>query len=163
MDPSRLTIVRHLLPISLLPFVVIVLVPFWLLSSYPSRFSPNWVLQLAGLALFIIGFMLFVWCVGLFARIGQGTLAPWDPTRNLVARGPYQYVRNPMISGVALMLVGEALFVPSLALLSWSLTFMVINHLYFIFSEEPGMEKRFGESYRSYKASVPRWLPKVHL
>jgi protein-S-isoprenylcysteine O-methyltransferase Ste14 len=45
----------------------------------------------------------------LFAKVGQGTLAPWDPTRNLVAVGPYRFVRNPMISGVALMLMGQAL------------------------------------------------------
>jgi hypothetical protein len=26
-------------------------------------------------------------------------------------------------------------------------------------SEEPGLEARFGESYRVYKQQVPRWLP----
>jgi protein-S-isoprenylcysteine O-methyltransferase Ste14 len=34
----------------------------------------------------------------------------WDPTRNLVAVGPYRFVRNPMIIGVALMLFGQAMF-----------------------------------------------------
>jgi protein-S-isoprenylcysteine O-methyltransferase Ste14 len=99
--------------------------------------------------------------VGLFARVGRGTLAPWDPTRKLVAVGPYRYVRNPMISGVALMLLGQALFWPSVAIAIWAGLFILINHLYFIFSEEPGLESRFGENYRQYKANVPRWLPRI--
>jgi protein-S-isoprenylcysteine O-methyltransferase Ste14 len=74
-------------------------------------------------------FALFCWCVGLFARIGKGTLAPWDPTRNLVAVGPYRFVRNPMIIGVALMLFGQALFRLSVVLGLWAFFFLCINHL----------------------------------
>jgi protein-S-isoprenylcysteine O-methyltransferase Ste14 len=33
-----------------------------------------------------------------------------------------------------------------------------MNHLYFILSEEPGLERRFGESYAEYKRAVPRWI-----
>ena len=38
--------------------------------------------------------------------------------------------------------------------------FFVVNHAYFIVSEEPGLEKRFGDDYRRYKQHVPRWLPR---
>ena len=55
------------------------------------------------------GFALPVWTVKLFVTVGQGTLAPWDPTSKLVVRGPYSHVRNPMITGVACILAGEAL------------------------------------------------------
>ncbi len=158
---------RHLLSIILLPFVVVVVVPAWLLNSAAgdTRWSDasliGWLLRTIGLVLFIIGLGLFVRCVSLFARVGRGTLAPWDPTRNLVAAGPYGYVRNPMISGVAAMLVGEALLWGSIALGLWASAFIAINHVYFVLSEEPGLEKRFGESYRAYKASVPRWIPRL--
>jgi protein-S-isoprenylcysteine O-methyltransferase Ste14 len=107
------------------------------------------------------GLALFGWCVSLFARVGQGTLAPWDPTRNLVAVGPYRYVRNPMISAVVLMLIGQALYLGSSAIGIWAFIFVCINHVYFVLSEEPGLEERFGEPYRVYKANVPRWLPRL--
>lgn len=63
----------------------------------------------AGLALF--GSTLF-----LFWTRGRGTLAPWDPPRVFVAKGPYRYVRNPMIGGVIFILLAEALVLRSRAL-----------------------------------------------
>jgi protein-S-isoprenylcysteine O-methyltransferase Ste14 len=154
-------VLRHLLAILLLPFVAIVAVPYWLLTAFAgsdTRWTGLWLL---GGALFACGFFLFAWCVRLFAFVGRGTLAPWDPTRTLVAVGPYRYVRNPMISGVAAMLAGEALLFGSWVVALWALLFVLVNHAYFLAAEEPGLERRFGESYRVYKASVPRWIPRV--
>jgi protein-S-isoprenylcysteine O-methyltransferase Ste14 len=163
-----LATLRHLLALVLLPFLVVVVVPYELLSAFATsgtRWSEGlpivWLPRASGAALFFIGFTLFVWCVSLFARVGQGTLAPWDPTHNLVAIGPYRFVRNPMISGVALMLIGEALFSGSWVLGLWACLFVLINHVYFVRSEEPGLERRFGASYRLYKANVPRWIPRL--
>lgn len=157
---------RHLLAVLLLPFVVVVVVPWWILTSLTewdlqwTLWSPSPVAQVAGLIAFVAGLGLFAWCFVLFARIGKGTLAPWDPTRRLVAVGPYRYVRNPMISGVAAMLLGEAWFFGSALLAGWVLLFILVNHLYFLVSEEPGLERRFGAAYTEYKESVPRWLPR---
>jgi protein-S-isoprenylcysteine O-methyltransferase Ste14 len=156
---------RHLLSIMLLPFLVVVVVPWALFGRSPDA-SPtdHSALRLgvfAGAAIFVWGFAFFGWCVSLFARVGRGTLAPWDPTRHLVVVGPYRYVRNPMISGVALMLLGEAAFWGSRAIGLWAASFLAINHLYFVLWEEPGLERRFGEEYRTYKAGVPRWIPRL--
>ena len=158
---GRMTVLRHLLAVLLLPFTVTVLVPWWLLTASAGGDVRSGVLGFAGAAVFALGFALFAWCVSLFARVGEGTLAPWDPTQKIVAVGPYRHVRNPMITGVATMLLGEALLFGSVAIGVWLLTFVTINHLYFIASEEPGLEQRFGESYRIYKANVPRWLPRL--
>ena len=159
---------RHLLSIFVLPFLVVVVVPYWLLTTFAAgdtRWvggSPIvWLPRSAGAVLVAAGLALFVWCVRLFATVGKGTLAPWDPARNLVAVGPYRFLRNPMISGVALMLVGQALFWGSWVMSIWSGVFVLINHLYFLLSEEPGLERRFGEHYRHYKANVPRWVPRI--
>ena len=65
----------------------------------------------AGALLAAAGLTMLAWTVTLFIRIGRGTLAPWDPTRKLVVRGPYAHVRNPMITGVLAILIGEALTV----------------------------------------------------
>jgi protein-S-isoprenylcysteine O-methyltransferase Ste14 len=163
-----LTVLRHLMSILLLPFTVVAVVPYWLLTALvasDSRWlvsSPiAWLSRSTGVAFIIVGFVLFSWCVSLFVRVGQGTLAPWDPTRNLVAVGPYRFVRNPMITGVALLLIGQALIWGSWVLGIWAGVFIIINHVYFVFLEEPGLEKRFGEPYRLYKDSVPRWVPRL--
>lgn len=66
-----------------------------------------------------------------------------------------------MITAVAAMLLGESLFFGSWLIGVWVLLFGFINHVYFVLSEEPGLERRFGESYRAYKANVPRWIPRL--
>ncbi|HEX6371031.1 MAG TPA: isoprenylcysteine carboxylmethyltransferase family protein [Longimicrobium sp.] len=162
-----LSIIRHLIAILLLPFMVVVMVPRWLLGTDAAAMgwggapAVDGLSRAAGAVVFAAGFALFAWCVLLFARVGQGTLAPWDPTQRLVAVGPYRHVRNPMISGVLLMLTGEALLWRSAALALWAGTFLLINHAYFLLSEEPGMERRFGDGYRVYRSHVPRWIPRL--
>lgn len=159
---------RHILAILILPVMVVLVIPAWLFDSF-AEYDTRWVgitsLTWAGLiagTLFVwVGFMLFVWCINLFAIVGQGTLAPWDPTRKLVLVGPYRHVRNPMIGSVAMMLMGQSLFWGSWVIGLWAASFILINHIYFIASEEPGLEKRFGGSYLEYKANVPRWVPRL--
>ncbi len=138
---------------------MVVLVPYLLLASYDH--NSHLVLLLLGVALFICGLALFITTLGLFIGIGRGTLAPWDPTKKLIIVGPYRYCRNPMISAVLFMIIGEALFFGSSALAVWALTFFVFNTVYFMALEEPGLLKKFGKSYAKYKQQVPRWLPKV--
>lgn len=108
-----------------------------------------------------LGLVLFVSTVGLFARVGKGTLAPWDATRRLVVRGVYRHVRNPMIVGVMCVLLGEATLLGSLPLLGWFALFLLANALYIPLVEEPGLERRFGTDYRFYKRNVPRWIPRL--
>jgi protein-S-isoprenylcysteine O-methyltransferase Ste14 len=104
---------------------------------------------------------MLAWTVTLFVRIGRGTLAPWDPTRKLVVRGPYAHVRNPMITGVLAILIGEALAFAARPLWTWAALFLAINHVYFLLSEEPGLADRFGAEYDEYKRHVPRWIPRL--
>lgn len=83
------------------------------LAQYDTRWPAGaplvWSPRLAGVVVFLIGLLFFVWCVSLFRRQGQGTIMPWDPTTRLVVAGPYRHVRNPMISSVLFMVAGLAL------------------------------------------------------
>ena len=158
---------RHLAAVLLLPFVVTVLVPRWALNAWATS-DTRWIsgslgesaARIGAMILFAGGIALFVWCIALFARVGQGTLAPWDPTQRLIAVGPYRHSRNPMITSVLAILAAEALFLGSRVLAIWCALFASFNHLYFLLSEEPGLRLRFGESYDEYKRAVPRWLPR---
>src|SRR5262245_16545775 len=107
-----MSLLRHVLSIAMLPFTVTVLIPWWIIRSYNVPLtvgtSPGAIaLEAGGLAAFAVGLLLFVSSLRRFASEGQGTLAPWDPPRRLVVRGPYRFVRNPMISGVIFILTAE--------------------------------------------------------
>jgi len=41
----------------------------------------------------------------------------------------------------------------------YALLLTVLINLYVVYIEEPGLEKRFSEDYRAYRAATPRWLP----
>lgn len=157
---------RHLIPILVLPFNVLITIPSIILlisGGIRVRWGIGWwQLCLSGLGvLFIIaGLTLIIRTVRLFHTVGKGTLAPWDPPSEFVATGVYLYTRNPMISGGVLALLGEVLVFGSVYLLAWLLIFFTAKTLYFILHEEPELEKRFGNSYRQYKSNVPRWFPR---
>jgi protein-S-isoprenylcysteine O-methyltransferase Ste14 len=158
---------RHALAIALLPGTAAVAVPAIVLLA-GERPSVGWGLGglaaalpvLFGSALIAAGLALWARTLRLFMRIGKGTLAPWDTTRHLVVEGPYSRVRNPMITGVLAVLIGEAALFGSPALLSWCGVFLAINWVYFVLHEEPGLERRFGDDYRAYRRNVPRWIPR---
>ena len=158
---------RHIRAIVLLPGTVTIVVPAVILAT-GDGIDWGWGLPTAaaaalvalGVALVTAGLALWAWTVRLFARVGEGTLAPWDPTRKLVAVGPYRHVRNPMISGVSCVLAGEAIALGSTGLVVWTAAFLAVNHVYFVLIEEPGLERRFGEPYREYRRAVPRWIPR---
>ena len=65
-------------------------------------------------------------------------------------QGPYRYVRNPMISGVAFLLAGEAALLGSIPLLLWFASVVAVNAVYLPLVEEPGLRRRFGEDYDVY-------------
>ena len=66
-----------------------------------------------------------------------------------------------MISGVFFVLAGEALALGSRGLAIWVSAFLVVNHVYFVFVEEPGLARRFGDDYDEYRREVPRWIPRL--
>jgi protein-S-isoprenylcysteine O-methyltransferase Ste14 len=149
---------RHAAAVLLLPVVATVGIPALIVWQSGATLGP---LAFVGVPLIALGLALLVSTIKLFASVGRGTLAPWDPTTRLVVRGPYRYVRNPMISGVLFILIGEAALFNSIPLLVWSAAFFAVNAIYFPLVEEPGLARRFGDDYERYKANVPRWLPRM--
>ena len=156
---------RHVGSVLALPFNVTVTVPallLWWKDCHPGfgfGLPVAIVGALLGASLIALGLLLMISTMRLFARVGRGTLAPWDPTAHLVVEGPYRHVRNPMISGVGAVLLGESLMTGSVALFIWFGLFMLLNAIYMPLSEEPGLIKRFGDEYREYARHVPRWIP----
>ncbi len=80
--------------------------------------------------------------------------------KEFVAFGPFRYLRNPMSLGGVILMTGLALYESSGCILLLGALLFLFLHLLVVYMEEPGLERRFGDSYRDYKRSVNRWLPK---
>ena len=158
---KRASSLAHIRDIILLPFMVTVVIPYFVYTPPVAKPFEATFLGVAGAIIGIFGLLLFCYTVFLFKTIGKGTLAPWSKKQKLVVIGPYRYCRNPMISAVLLILVGETLFLSSWELFAWALIFFIINTTYFIVYEEPRLLKQFGDEYQSYKQQVPRWFPSL--
>ncbi len=156
----------HLVAIMALPFNVTIVIPALLL--YFFNYRTGWglipfvkvLVVTAGIIIIVAGFIILVATIKQFATQGKGTLAPWNPPKRLVVDGPYRYSRNPMISGVSLILLGEVLVFGSIPLLIWFLYFTITNNIYIVKKEEPFLEDKFGIEYLEYKHNVPRIIPR---
>lgn len=155
------TLLTHLRDILILPFTVVCIVPYLIYDGQEKSMLDDVYWKIGGAILLVFGLCLFLYALYLFKTIAKGTVAPWSPKQNLVVVGPYRFCRNPMISGVLFILVGEALILGSPGILWWAVIFFFINTLYFVGVEEPMLLDRFGEDYRHYKQHVPRWIPRI--
>jgi protein-S-isoprenylcysteine O-methyltransferase Ste14 len=146
----------------LVPGTVTILVPYYLLSSRAHVPPLNLgVMRWFGVLPILGGVTIYLRCAWDFAMGGRGTPAPLDPPRELVVRGLYRYVRNPMYIGVALVVLGEALFLRAGVLLEYAVTAYLFFYLFVLLYEEPTLRRKFGESYDRYCRSVPRWIPRM--
>jgi len=139
---------------------LIVFVPARLLSW--SGVSPPATMGLAQVIAMLLGAAgasLALWCIATFVFAGKGTPAPFDPPRQLVVRGPYGVVRNPMYLGAGLALAGAALFYQSGSLAVYAALFLLCMHLFVVAYEEPTLRRTFGEAYEAYCRRIRRWWP----
>lgn len=151
-------ILKTLLFTIFVPGTVLGLVPRWLLGGFP-RPEPGLVTWL-GVLILVVGAGIYFRCAWEFAVRGLGTPAPIAPTKFLVTTALHRYVRNPMYIGVFGVLLGEMVTFRSMVLLEYAAFFCVAVQLFVIFYEEPTLRRQFGESYKEYCRSVPRWIPK---
>lgn len=107
----------------------------------------------------LIGSAVYSWCAWDFTFAGRGTPAPIDPPKELVVRGLYRYVRNPMYVGILSILLGEAFFFASQRVFEYAVVAFIFFFLFVVFYEEPILREKFGESYLQYCEDVSRWIP----
>lgn len=150
-------LVRNLLFTLVVPGSGGVWIPWWILTRGDATPQP---VAWPAIALIAAGAALYLWCLWVFATVGQGTPGPWDAPRRVVAVGPYRWVRNPIYLAALLVVVGEAWLFGSLALLGYAGAVAIFFHLLVVGYEEPTLGRRFGETYAAYRRGVPRWIPR---
>lgn len=139
-----------------------ILASFWLdkrwlflhFESSPWNLGP-------GVMVLIIGWLIFTWSAWVFLR-ARGTPVPFNPPSKLIISGPYKYIRNPMLLGLYIFLLGLGVILGSLSLIFiFTPLFALISVFYLKVIEEQEMEKRFGRQYLEYKAKVPMFIPRL--
>jgi protein-S-isoprenylcysteine O-methyltransferase Ste14 len=109
-------------------------------------------LTLAGLALGLLG----VWALG---RSGT-TVNPHRPDRTsaLVTTGVYAVTRNPMYTGLVLVLLAWTAWLAHPAGLVGVVAFVLYIDRFQTRAEEAALRAQFGAAFDRYRARVPRWL-----
>lgn len=109
----------------------------------------------------VIGLFLMISAILQFIRV-KGTPVPFNPPPKLVTTGPYAYVRNPMLTGVFVLLFGLGVLLRSISLVSiFTPVFILFNVWELKAVEERELEKRLGKDYVEYKKRVPMFVPRL--
>jgi protein-S-isoprenylcysteine O-methyltransferase Ste14 len=151
----------------LVPGVVAGYVPFLFMRNRIPDMKLG-VFHWAGLLIMITGIIIYLLTALSFLLKGKGTPAIWftkaisfligeEPIK-MVSSGLYKYSRNPMYLGVITTITGEGLYFQYSNVLWYALAFFVIINFVVIFIEEPHLEEKFGDQYRTYKKKTRRWL-----
>ena len=103
------------------------------------------------------GALLLGWFEWAMRRAGTPT-NPYKPSSGIVTEGPFRYTRNPAYLSMTMVYAGVAF----LARAPWALALLPVAlgviRRGVIEREERYLERKFGEEYLRYKASVRRWI-----
>ena len=139
---------------------LIILASLWLdrMLGFTGFLPESWSIYV-GAPVMVIGLFLMFWSVSIFA-LSKGTPVPINPPPSLVTKGPYGYIRNPMLSGLFIAMFGLGLRLNSIALPFILTPLFILLNVYEIRNiEEPELERRLGNLYIEYKNRVPRFFP----
>ena len=144
------------------PLVLAGFVPWWITHwEFRPAFFGFELTRAIGLMLIIAGVPGVVDSFARFALQGLGTPAPIAPTQKLVVTGLYRYVRNPIYIALVSVTVGQALLFGDGRLLGYGAVVWLVLHLFVVLSEEPILQLKFGMEYETFRANVPRWIPRL--
>ncbi len=106
-----------------------------------------------------IGIAVTAWSVIHFLR-AKGTPVPFNPPPKVVATGPYRYARNPMLTGVFLLLFGLGFAFDSVSLVCVFTPLYVLANVWELKQiEEPELVRRLGDEYLEYRRRTPMFIP----
>jgi protein-S-isoprenylcysteine O-methyltransferase Ste14 len=146
----------------LAPGCVAGLLPWWISRwQFRAPFAGYAPLRAIGAVFIAVGTYVILDSFARFALQGLGTPAPVFPTRHLVVKGFYRYVRNPMYVAVGVVILGQALLFGDIRVFEYALFFWFLAHLFVLVYEEPTLRKTFDAEYDIFRANVPRWIPRL--
>jgi protein-S-isoprenylcysteine O-methyltransferase Ste14 len=142
----------------LIPLTVLVVGAFldWRFPLAIISYLPLGLRILLGVALFATGIGMARAAERAMKRVGTN-VNPFRPALAIAQESIFRRVRNPMYVGMGLALLGIIVGFG----LEWTFVLFVVSfvvlHYGVVLREERYLERKFGDSYRAYKASVPRY------
>jgi protein-S-isoprenylcysteine O-methyltransferase Ste14 len=113
--------------------------------------------RMLGGASVVAGIAIGAAAIAALKRAGTN-LDPYKPTTALVTDGVFTLSRNPAYVGATSMYVGIALCTRSLPAFTLLPIVLALLDRLVVSREERYLEGRFGDDYRRYCATVPRWF-----
>ncbi len=147
------------------PLAAILLITQVLAAIDPTRLmvDESWgliVLEVAGLALYLAGFLLMAWALLTLGHNYQlGGNAPRSEDK-MVVGGPYALIRHPMYTSALSISLGLACLTQSLAFFGVFCIYLGLI-LLLVPLEEDRLQKAYGEQYASYRQKTGKLIPFV--
>lgn len=113
-----------------------------------------------GIGLTIIGIVGTLWAqlaMGASWRVGVDHGARTD----LVSRGPFRFVRNPIFTWMTFASAGLVLLTPNVVAIASFMTLLVALEVQVRAVEEPYLLRTHGDAYRRYAAATGRFVPGI--
>ncbi len=151
------------------PYLTVAVGLPWMVSLYLSikevgsidiGMMGNAVCSFIGLSLYVISIALWIWSA-ITLKYSFSFQVEVRETQEFICAGPYRYIRHPMYSSFIIMNMGIALSLRNLIHLFLTL-FIILPALHLRAREEEMLLSRyFGEGYRDYIRSIPRFIPRI--
>jgi protein-S-isoprenylcysteine O-methyltransferase Ste14 len=128
-------------------------------ASYLYLGSELSAIRLSSLSFALAVILLAVGLVALYFSMSRlrWAVSLGQEARGLQKAGLYRVSRNPQIVAYSLVVVGYSLLWPSLLGAIWVCLYLVIAHM-MVSAEEQHLAHKFGDEYREYCATTPRYV-----
>jgi protein-S-isoprenylcysteine O-methyltransferase Ste14 len=142
----------------LVPIPMTGVIPWWITRWRFERpwFGLDWS-RGVGACMIVAGAALLLSALAWFAHQG---VKPYPPIKRLITTGPYAYTRNPMYTGVILILSGQSLLFGSRALAIYAVCFFTAFVVLEWTIDDPFIKRHIGRPYEDYMRDVPGWIPR---
>ena len=141
-------------PLIYLGFVLVGLALEYL---WPAPLLPQTAQYTVGAALIAVAFLIAIPAFVQF-RKAKTDVDPYKPVTAIIKRGPFRWTRNPLYLGMVFIQLGIAAAVDGIWIAVLVIPTIAVIQLGVIVREERYLERKFGEEYLSYKATVRRWV-----
>jgi protein-S-isoprenylcysteine O-methyltransferase Ste14 len=144
------------------PLTAILLIARRLTTIDPTHIyiDDTWtmVLEITGLAIYVIGFFLMAWALlALRHNYQLGGSAP-RAADEMVVVGPYRFVRHPMYSAALGISLGLACLIQSLAVFVLFMIYLALI-IALIPAEEAGLRQAYEARYMTYQRTTKKLVP----